>query len=79
MIVDKDTKDEEIDTCLRDLLNRNDIGIIIMSQTAAKRVRNTIVEHEKVLPTILEIPSKETPYEATEDPIVIRAAGILWG
>ena len=79
MIVDKDTKDEDIETVLRGFLDRHDIGIILISQNCAERVRNIIVEHEKVLPTILEIPSKDSPYEADKDTIVRRAAAILWG
>ena len=42
-------------------------------------MRNTIVEHEKIMPTILEIPSKDNPYDPEKDTIVQRAAGILWG
>ena len=61
------------------MLERHDIGIILISQNIAERVRNIIVEHDKVMPTILEIPSKDTPYEADKDTIVRRAASILWG
>ena len=45
----------------------------------AERVRQIIVEHEKVIPTILEIPSKGTPYEPEKDTIVVSAASKLWG
>lgn len=79
LIVDKDTDDETIETTLRSFLERTDIGIVLISQNIAERVRNIIVEHNKVLPTILEIPSKDTPYEADKDTIVKRAAAILWG
>ena len=79
LIVDKDTDDETIETTLRGFLERSDIGIVLISQNVAERVRNIIVEHDKVLPTILEIPSKDTPYEADKDTIVKRAAAILWG
>ena len=79
LIVDKDTDDETIENTLRSFLERSDIGIVLISQNVAERVRNIIVEHTKVLPTILEIPSKDTPYEADKDTIVKRAASILWG
>ena len=79
LIVDKDTDDETIETTLRSFLERSDIGIVLISQNVAERVRNIIVEHNKVLPTILEIPSNDTPYEADKDTIVKRAAAILWG
>ena len=48
---------------MQNLLERNDIGIILIAQSAAERVRSMIVEHtedeEKLLPTVMEIPSKD--------------------
>lgn len=79
LIVDKEMSDTEIETAFRKMLERDDIGVILISQNIAERVRNIIVEHDKVIPTILEIPSKETPYEPEKDTIVLRAATILWG
>ena len=35
--------------------------------------------HENPLPTILEIPSKDHPYDPTVDTIVLKAAKLLWG
>ena len=32
-----------------------------------------------MIPTILEIPSKDHPYEPEKDTVVVRAASILWG
>ena len=78
-IVEKDTTDQEIEETMRKYLDRSDIGIILISQNVAERVRNIIVEHEKVIPTILEIPSKGTPYEPEKDTIVVSAASKLWG
>ena len=79
MIVDKETTDTIIEEALRKLLVREDIGIVLISRNIAERVRNIIIEHEKVIPTILEIPSKESPYDPEKDTIVVRAASILWG
>ena len=78
-IVDKESTDAKIEEELRGMLAREEIGIILISQNVAERVRNIIVEHEAVMPTILEIPSKDTPYEPEKDTIVVRAASILWG
>ena len=78
-IVDKEATDSKIEEELRGMLAREDIGIILISQNIAERVRNIIVEHQAVMPTILEIPSKDTPYEPEKDTIVVRAASILWG
>ena len=78
-IVNKDTTDGDIDKALRELLARADIGIVLVGQEVAERVRNVITEHEEIIPTILEIPSKNNPYDPEKDPIVLRAAQILWG
>ena len=78
-VVKKDTPDGDIDKLLRELLARTDIGIILIGQDVAERVRNVILEHEEIIPTILEIPSKNNPYDPEKDPIVLRAAQILWG
>ena len=61
------------------MLGREDIGIVLISQNIAERVRNIVIEHDKVIPTILEIPSKDSPYDPEKDTIVVRAASILWG
>ena len=51
----------------------------MISQNVAETVRATIVNHEELFPTILEIPSKDNPYDPEKDTIVLRAAAILWG
>ena len=79
LIVDKDTTDAMIEHQLKELIDREDIGVILISQNCAERVRQIIVNHDKIIPTILEIPSKDNPYDPEKDTIVIRAAAILWG
>ena len=79
MIVDKDTSNEMIEAQLKQLIDRDDIGVILISQNVAEKVRAIIVAHEKLFPTILEIPSKDNPYDPEKDTIVLRAAAILWG
>ena len=79
LVVDKEVTDQMIEDKLRQLLGRDDVGIVLISQNIAERVRNIIIEHDAVIPTILEIPSKETPYEPEKDTVVVRAASILWG
>ena len=79
LIVERETTDEMIEKTLRGFLARPDIGIILISQGAAERVRNVIVEHQEIIPTILEIPGDDAPYNPENDTIVVRAAMILWG
>ena len=65
------------------LVSRDDIGIILIAQSLAERVRNMIVEHQesetRLLPTIMEIPSKDSPYDPTKDGLLLQAATKLFG
>jgi ATP synthase F subunit len=80
MVVTKTTTDKECEILLRELLERRDIGIVMLSQDVAEKVKNVILEHQGELqPTILVIPAKGTPYDPEKDDIVVRAAQILWG
>ena len=65
------------------LIARDDVGIVLIGQSLAERVRNMIIEHQnsetKVLPTVMEIPSKDSPYDPTKDGMLVAAATKLFG
>jgi V-type H+-transporting ATPase subunit F len=65
------------------MVARDDIGIILIGQSLAERVRSIIVEHQasedRILPTIMEIPSKDCPYDPTKDTMLVSAATKLFG
>ena len=61
------------------MLNNPEMGIIMISQNIAEAIRNKIAEHEEVLPTIMEIPSKDVPYDPTKDTVLCKAARNLYG
>ncbi len=42
-------------------------------------IRNLIAEHKEVIPTILEIPSKDSAYDPEKDTVLNRACRILYG
>ena len=44
-VVGKDTTDAECENMLKDLLSRNDVGIIMVAQNVAERVKHVIEEH----------------------------------
>ena len=79
LTVDKDTTLAQIEAKFRSFLERDDIGIILINQHIAEEIRNLIAEHEAVIPTILEIPSKDYPYDTEKDSILVRAARNLFG
>jgi V-type H+-transporting ATPase subunit F len=79
LIVTKDTTLHHIETAFKNYTEREDVGILLISQTVAEMIRNLIAEYEGIVPTVLEIPSKDAPYEAEKDSILIKAARILYG
>ncbi|NWV02063.1 VATF ATPase, partial [Upupa epops] len=61
----------------RSFLNREDIGIILISQCLAELIRHAVEAHHRPIPAILEIPSKEHPYDPTKDSVLRRARGLF--
>ena len=57
--------------------NRKDIAILIINQYVAARIRDTIDNYGGTSPSIIEVPSKEHPYEPDQDAIHRRARLLL--
>lgn len=77
MVVDKDTATADIEEKLNQFIARKDIGIILISQSIADVVRHIIDSHKEPIPSILEIPSKDAPYDPSKDSILRRAKGMF--
>uniref|UniRef100_A0A8P4GKB4 V-type proton ATPase subunit F n=2 Tax=Clupeocephala TaxID=186625 RepID=A0A8P4GKB4_DICLA len=76
LVVEKDTSITEIEETFKSFLARNDIGIILINQFIAEMIRHAIDGHMQSIPAVLEIPSKEHPYDASKDSILRRAKGM---
>ena len=83
MIVNKETTDDALEATFKAWTNKEEVGIILIGQSYAERIRNMIVEHlaneEKILPSVLEIPTKECPYDPCKDGMLVKAASKLYG
>lgn len=78
-VVNKGTPLTEIESAFTNFVNRHDIGMILVCQHIANDIRHLIADHKAPLPCILEIPSKELPYDSEKDVVlsrVNRALGI---
>lgn len=71
-VVKKDTKQTDIENAFKKITSRNDIAIILINQHVANMIRHLVTEfvEANVVPTVLEIPSKEHPYNPSQDPIM---------
>jgi V-type H+-transporting ATPase subunit F len=72
LIVKPDTKLTQVETTFRDFTQREDIGIILINQHVANSIRHVLKDYNATIPTVLEIPSKEHPYDPEQDYIMQR-------
>jgi len=78
LVVDPErTKHEEIVNAFKQFSSRDDISVILITQTIAQDIRYILNLYEKVIPTVLEIPSKDKPYREDQDPIMQRVLKLL--
>ena len=56
-----DTALPVIEASFNDLTNREDIGIVLINQHVANEIRHLLKDYTKTIPTVLEIPSKDSP------------------
>ncbi|XP_015037455.1 V-type proton ATPase subunit F [Drosophila pseudoobscura] len=76
-VVEKDTTAAQINASFKKFLERPDIGIILINQVYADMIRPTVDAHVVPVPTVVEIPSKQHPYDASKDSVMKRAYGII--
>ncbi|TPP63574.1 V-type proton ATPase subunit F [Fasciola gigantica] len=74
--VDKDTSLSAVEEAFKSFVSRDDIAIILIVQNVAEMIRHLIDSQTSALPAILEIPSKDNPYDASKDTILKRARGL---
>ncbi|KAA0201691.1 Atp6v1f [Hyalella azteca] len=77
LVVDKNTSIQEIEDTFKKFVKREDIDIILINQNIAEQIRHLIdSDNDNALPAVLEIPSKDHPYDASKDSILRRAKGL---
>ena len=77
--VSSKTTNDKIEEFFHNLSTRKDIGIILISQDVADRIRETLDAYNEIIPTVLEIPSKQHPYSIEKDSIMQKALRQLYG
>ncbi|KAK9508583.1 hypothetical protein O3M35_006112 [Rhynocoris fuscipes] len=76
-VVDKNTPVPKIEEAFKKFVKRSDITIIIINQNIADLIRPVISTHTAPVPAVLEIPSKDHPYDVNSDFILQRAKGMF--
>lgn len=74
LIVKQDTKLQLVEEAFQDFSTRDDVGIILINQHIANNIRHVLKDYNETIPTVLEIPSKEHPYDPEQDYIMVSNA-----
>jgi len=79
LTVTSKTKQSEIEEAFKRIASRQDVAIILINQHVANLIRHLVTEHVEstTIPTVLEIPSKEHPYDPSKDPVMRAVAHML--
>ncbi|CAH8301328.1 unnamed protein product [Eruca vesicaria subsp. sativa] len=72
LIVDSKTTVRQIEDAFKEFSSRDDIAIILISQYVANMIRFLVNSYNKPVPAILEIPSKDHPYDPAHDSVLSR-------
>ncbi|KAK7240132.1 ATP synthase [Aureococcus anophagefferens] len=71
LVVKGDTPVSAVEAAFNDFTTRDDIGIV------ANDIRHLLKSYTKTIPTVLEMPSKDQPYDPQQDYIMQRVSGML--
>ncbi|KAK0511247.1 hypothetical protein JMJ35_005820 [Cladonia borealis] len=73
LVVDDKTEDSTIEHAFDDFTQeRKDIAIVLINQHIAERIRNRVDTYTEAFPAVLEIPSKDHPYDPEKDSVLRR-------
>nr|CAD1830750.1 unnamed protein product [Ananas comosus var. bracteatus] len=72
LIVNNKTTVKAIEEAFKEFTTREDIAIVLISQYVANMIRFLVDRYNKPVPAILEIPSKDHPYDPTQDSVLSR-------
>mmetsp|Transcript_32892 Transcript_32892/g.72641 ORF Transcript_32892/g.72641 Transcript_32892/m.72641 type:complete len:132 (+) Transcript_32892:97-492(+) len=77
LVVDAKTPPRTIEAAFKEFTGRDDIAIVLISQNVANMIRSVIDQHHKAVPAVLEIPSKDNPYDPAADSLLVRVKHIF--
>ncbi|RWW06919.1 hypothetical protein GW17_00029724 [Ensete ventricosum] len=68
----KETTVKAIEDAFKEFTSREDIAVVLISQYIANMIRFLVDSYSKPVPAILEIPSKDHPYDPAHDSVLSR-------
>nr|OQO23545.1 V-type proton ATPase subunit F [Rachicladosporium sp. CCFEE 5018] len=78
LVVDNKTENTTIEGAFNSYTKeRKDIGIVLINQHIADKIRATVDGYGEAFPSVLEIPSKDHPYDPEKDSVMKRVRKIF--
>ncbi|KAH8923507.1 vacuolar ATP synthase [Atractiella rhizophila] len=73
LVVDNKTPTSAIENAFNEYTQeRHDIAILLINQHIADRIRPQVEKYSQAFPAVLEIPSKDHPYDPSKDSVLKR-------
>ncbi|KAJ5154757.1 ATPase V1/A1 complex subunit F [Penicillium coprophilum] len=73
LVVDSKTETSEIERAFQNFTQeRKDIAVLLINQHIAERIRHIVDAFADPFPAVLEIPSKDHPYDPEKDSVLKR-------
>ncbi|KAH9853056.1 vacuolar ATP synthase [Lenzites betulinus] len=72
LVVDSKTHVPVIEAAFEEFTQRKDIAILLINQHVAEKIRPMVDKYQEAFPALLEIPSKDHPYDPNKDSILKR-------
>ncbi|KAL2831954.1 ATPase, V1 complex, subunit F [Aspergillus pseudoustus] len=73
LVVDAKTENSTIEKAFQNFTQeRNDIAVLLINQHIAERIRHVVDTYSEAFPAVLEIPSKDHPYDPEKDSVLKR-------
>lgn len=67
-----ETSQARIEEAFREFTSREDVAVLLINQVIASSIRHLLDGYAKPVPAILEIPSKDAPYDPSQDSVLQR-------
>jgi len=71
-VVDAKTETADLEAAFERFTTRKDIGILLINQHVADKIRYKVDSYTSAFPAVLEIPSKDHPYDPEKDSVLRR-------
>jgi len=76
-VVTPKTPHAEIEKAFKTFTTREDISVLLITQSIADEIRHLLTDYDQLIPTILEIPSKDHPYDPAKDSVMSKVLRMI--